>query len=180
MAHIMRDLRHRTNLHIPSKNNPSPGPAQTCGCLDEVVQNQLQFNAWSYRSLTLWVLGRPESALADVENAIKDARKTGHAATLLYALTCTNLTLIGCRDYEAVRAQSDEAIALADEKVGAPFWKAHAMIEQGCLLAFTGKSADAAHLIASGLGAYRSTGATLYVPWHLSSLASAPCGRWPI
>ena len=129
--------------------------------------------AWSYRSLTLWVLGRPDSALADVESAIKDARKTGHAATLLYALTCTNLTQIGCRDYEAVRAQSDEAIALADEKVGAPFWKAHAMIERGCLLAFTGKSADAAQLIASGLGAYRSTGATLYVPWHLSSLASA-------
>jgi class 3 adenylate cyclase/predicted ATPase len=129
--------------------------------------------AWSYRSLTLWVLGRPDSALADVENAIKDARKTGHAATLLYALTCTNLTQIGCRDYEAVRAQSDEAIALADEKVGAPFWKAHAMIERGCLLAFSGKTADAAQVIASGLGAYRSTGATLYVPWHLSSLASA-------
>jgi predicted ATPase len=129
--------------------------------------------AWSYRSLTLWLLGRPKSALTDVENALKDARKTGHAATLLYALTCTNLTQIGCRNYEAVRAQSDEAIALADEKVGAPLWKAHAMIERGCLLAFTGKAADAAQVITSGLGAYRSTVATLYVPWHLSSLASA-------
>src|SRR5262249_13412897 len=28
-------------------------------------------------------------------------------------------------------------------------------------------------LITSGLGAYRSTGATIYLPWHLSSLASA-------
>jgi predicted ATPase len=129
--------------------------------------------AWSYRSLTLWLLGRPESALTDVENAIKDARETSHAATLLYALTCTNFTQIVCRDYEAVRAQSDEVIALADEKVGAPFWKAHAIIERGCLLALTGKAADAASVITSGLGAYRSTGATLYVPWHLSSLASA-------
>jgi predicted ATPase len=47
------------------------------------------------------------------------------------------------------------------------------MIERGCLLAFTGKSADAAQVITSGLGAYQSTRATLYIPWHLSSLASA-------
>jgi predicted ATPase len=129
--------------------------------------------AWSYRALTLWLLGYPEAALRDVDNALKDSRKTGHAATLLYALTCTNLTQIACRNYEAVRAQSDEAIAWADEKVSAPFWRAHAIIELGCLSAFTGKAADAAHVITSGIGAYRSTGATLYLPWHLSSLASA-------
>ena len=131
--------------------------------------------AWAYRSLTLWLLGRPDAALTDVENALNAARKTRHAATLLYALTCTNLTQIGCRNYEAVRAQSDEAIALADEKVGAQsYWKAHAMIERGeWLLALTGKAADAATVIASGIGAYRSTAATLYAPWHLSSLASA-------
>ena len=129
--------------------------------------------AWSYRALTLWLLGHPDTALTDVENALKDARKTGHAATLLYALTCTDLTQIACRKYEAVRAQSDEAIALADEKVGAPFWRARATIELGCLLAFTGRAADAAHMITSGIDAYRSTGATNYLPWHLSSLASA-------
>ena len=129
--------------------------------------------AWSYRSLTLWLLGRPELALTDVENALNAARKTRHAATLLYALTCTNLTQIGCRNYEAIRAQSDEAIALADEKVGAPFWKAHGMIERGCLLALTGKPVDAVRVITSGIDAYRSTAATLYTPWHLSSLASA-------
>ena len=40
-------------------------------------------------------------------------------------------------------------------------------------MAFTGQAADAARVITSGLGAYRSTGATMYLPWHLSSLASA-------
>jgi len=58
--------------------------------------------AWSYRALTLWLLGHPKSALADVENALKDARETNHAATLMYALTCTNLTQIACGNYEAV------------------------------------------------------------------------------
>jgi hypothetical protein len=111
--------------------------------------------------------------------AIKDARETSHAATLLYALTCTNLTQIACGNYEAVRAQSDEAIALADEKGGTPFWRAHATIELGCLLVFTGKAADAARVITAGLDAYRSTGATMYLPWHLSSLASDSCKPRP-
>ena len=92
-----------------------------------------------YRALDLWLLGHPESALTDVENALKDAREIGHAATLMYALTCTILTHIACGNYEAVRTQSDEAIALADEKGGATFWNAHAMIERGCLSAFTGQ-----------------------------------------
>ncbi len=60
--------------------------------------------AWSYRALTLWLLGYPDAALGDVEKAIKDARETSHAATLLYALTCTNLTQIACGRYEVVRA----------------------------------------------------------------------------
>ena len=129
--------------------------------------------AWSYRALTLWLLGHPESALTDVENALKDARETSHAATLMYALTCTILTHIACGNYEAVRTQSDEAIALAEAKGGAPFWKARAMIERGCLSALTGQTAHAVQVITSEIGSYRSTGATLYMPWHLSSLASA-------
>ena len=91
----------------------------------------------------------------------------------MYALTCTILTHIACGNYEAVRTQSDEAIALAEAKGGAPFWKARAMIERGCLSALTGQTAHAVQVITSEIGSYRSTGATLYMPWHLSSLASA-------
>jgi class 3 adenylate cyclase/predicted ATPase len=129
--------------------------------------------AWGYRALTLWLLGHPQSALTDAGNAIKDARDTSHAATLMYALTCTSLTHIACGNYESVRMQSDEAIALAEAKGGAPFWKARAMIERGCLSAFTGQPAHAVQVITSEIGSYRSTGATLYMPWNLSSLASA-------
>jgi hypothetical protein len=57
------------------------------------------------------------------------------------------------------RAQFDELVALADEK-GALFWKVFGMMNQGCLLALTGKASDAVQMITSGLSAYRSTGAT--------------------
>jgi predicted ATPase len=71
-----------------------------------------------------------------------------------------------------VEARSAKTIALADEK-SAPFWRAHATLNHGCVLALTGKMEDAVHIIASGITAWRSTGATLWLPLHMSHLASA-------
>src|SRR4029077_20525523 len=56
---------------------------------------------------------------------------------------------------------------------GALYWKALGIALQGCVLALSGKASDAVHVIASGITALRSTGATLYLPQHLSYLASA-------
>ena len=47
------------------------------------------------------------------------------------------------------------------------------MTNRGCLLASTGKAADAIQMITSGITAFRSTGSTLFTPWHLSNLAKA-------
>jgi predicted ATPase len=75
-------------------------------------------------------------------------------------------------DYAVTRALLDELIALADEK-GSAFWKADGQMLQGCLLALTGKPSDAVHLITTAIAAWRSTGATLFVPGHLSCVARA-------
>jgi predicted ATPase len=40
-----------------------------------------------WRSKALWLLGYPEAALADIDQALKDARESGHAASLFFALT---------------------------------------------------------------------------------------------
>jgi predicted ATPase len=47
------------------------------------------------------------------------------------------------------------------------------MLKQGCALALTGKASDAVHMITSGLTAWRSAGATLWMPWSLLHLARA-------
>jgi len=47
------------------------------------------------------------------------------------------------------------------------------MLWRGCLFALTGKASDAVHRITSGITALRSTGATLWLPWHLSNLGWA-------
>jgi tetratricopeptide (TPR) repeat protein len=127
----------------------------------------------SYRSLALWTLGYPQSALADAEQALGDAREMGQAANFLFALGgAVAWVPILCGNYSAASAQADELIALAVEK-GAAQWKAIGMINQGHLLALTGKASDAVQMINSGIAAYRSTGSTTWMPWKLLFLASA-------
>jgi class 3 adenylate cyclase/predicted ATPase len=126
----------------------------------------------SYRSWVLWMLGYPEAALADTSHALEEARGIGQAATLMYALVHASLTHIQCGNYSAAHVEADELVALADEK-GALFWKALGISVQGCILALTGKAANAIQMITSGITALRSTGSTLWMPWHLSYLAKA-------
>jgi len=126
----------------------------------------------SYRSLALWLLGHPAAARTDTARAIEDARAIGQAATLMYALCHAALTHILCGDHAAADAHARELIGLADEK-GALFWKAQGMMHEGCISTSTGEAANAVQIITSGITAYRSTGATVWMPWYLSFLAKA-------
>ena len=47
------------------------------------------------------------------------------------------------------------------------------MLMRGEIFALTGKTSNAVELIAPGIAAYRSTGATVWIPLHLSCLARA-------
>jgi hypothetical protein len=133
----------------------------------------------SFRSWARWLLGYPDTALADTNNALKDARGTGQAATLMFALLNGSFTHVLCGNYAAANAEADELAALADEK-GALLWKAFGMSMQGCLLALTVKASDAVHMITSGITALRSTGGTLWMPLWLSPFDENLCGTPPI
>jgi hypothetical protein len=52
-----------------------------------------------YLSYTHWFLGYPDAALADARRALKDARESGHAATLMVAMGVTSLTHMLCGEY---------------------------------------------------------------------------------
>ena len=91
----------------------------------------------------------------------------------MYALNHTTMFVhIPCGSYTAAKAALEEVIALADEK-GALFWKALGTMNQACVLTLTGKASDAIQMFTSGIAAYRSTGATIWRPLHLSYLARA-------
>ncbi len=129
-------------------------------------------SALSFRSGASWLLGFPEAALADVQRAVEDARDIGQAASLMVALSVTPWTYIQCGNYAAAKAEADEAVALADEK-GTVLWKAFGTMNQGCVLALSGNALDAVQTITSGLAAFRSTGATMWMPLYLSYLTGA-------
>ena len=124
------------------------------------------------RSVALWLLGYPDAALADVKQALQEARDIGQAMTLMFPLFWTSLTQICCGNFATATKEHDELIALADEK-GSLFWKAYCTSIQGCLFALTGKASDAVQTINAGIAACRSTGASVLTPLSLSYLAKA-------
>jgi class 3 adenylate cyclase/predicted ATPase len=128
--------------------------------------------ALSYRSWALWSLGYPEAALRDADDALKKAREIGQAASLMYALNHTTISYTLCGNHAEAASQAQELFALAEEK-GAFFWKAAGMMRRGSVLALTGKASDATEMLISGINAYRSTGATGFLPLFLPQLARA-------
>jgi predicted ATPase len=152
---------HAIALHEPAKHRPLATRFQD---IDLVIL--------SNRSLALWLLGYPEAALADTNQALRSAREIERPLTLIYALNHAASTLTLCGNYAAANAQADEVVALADER-GASFWKPLAMMHQGCVMALTGNPSNGVKILVSGITAYRSMGSTSWVPRFLPYLARA-------
>jgi predicted ATPase len=126
----------------------------------------------SMRSGLLWLLGYPDTALRDIDDALKNARETRQTASLMFALHFTAGPLLLCGDYSRATALAQEFRTLADEK-DLPFWKVNGSLYQGSLFALTGDASNAVRLLASGITAVRPTGVTVWMPRWLSYLAIA-------
>jgi class 3 adenylate cyclase/predicted ATPase len=126
----------------------------------------------SSRASCLYNLGYHAASRNDAERAVKNARETGQAATLLDPLQQAGFLYTLWGNYAAAIALADELIALADER-GAPVWKALGTALRGYFFVLTGRASDAVRAITSGITLLRSTGATLYEPRHLWFLAMA-------
>src|SRR4029077_16225750 len=77
----------------------------------------------NFRTWTLWLLGYPDAALEDADQAHIHADEVGLAATLMPALNNLLLTRIFCGDYAKANAEAEKLSALAEEK-SASYWKA--------------------------------------------------------
>jgi predicted ATPase len=124
----------------------------------------------SDRSWALWLLGYPEAARRDADDALGKARDMGQAATLMYALSRAPTFSILCGNRAVAVAQAQELVALANEK-GSSIWNARGLVYEGGALALNGGGADAIRMIADGITASRSTGATFLLPFYLPYLA---------
>jgi DNA-binding winged helix-turn-helix (wHTH) protein/predicted ATPase len=125
----------------------------------------------SFRPLALWLLGYPKTALTETTRALDVARETDHIPTLLFALSCTAVTLVCCRDRAAATANTEECIALAEEKV--PFMKIFAAGWRGCVSAQTGRASDAVQAISAAIAEMGAIGSSTWGTAWLTHLALA-------
>jgi class 3 adenylate cyclase/predicted ATPase len=160
---------HAFALYDPAKHRP----------LTTRFGQDVRVSVLVYRALAQWMLGYPEAALADADHAVEDARESGQAGTLMYAQFHTSLTNVLCAKYAEANTQSKDVVLLAHEK-GAALWKALATMQEGCVLALSGKASEAIQVINSGIAAYRSTASRVYLPifWSHLSRAYADLGQF--
>ena len=130
----------------------------------------------AYRSWALWLLGYPEAALRDADDALRNAREIGQAATLMHALFHASIPYTVCGNHAAAAAQAQELVALAEEK-GALFWKARGR-EKRERKSQTGRATDETEREIPGR-ADPTMGATLNAPLF-AAFGPRPCGAWSI
>jgi predicted ATPase len=128
--------------------------------------------ALTFRATTLWLLGYPAFALADIESALKDGREIDHGPSLMYALHRAAVSNMQLGYYAAASKHADELVTFATQK-GVGFWKSFGVLDQSVASAALGNSADAVQKIASAIDAYRSMGSTVNLPEYLVYLANA-------
>ena len=125
-----------------------------------------------FRSFAAWCLGYPDAAIADVNRAVKSAQEFGKSATLMITLALTSMTQLLLGNYTAANTQTDEMIAVAEEK-GASFLKVIGISVRGCALAMNGQASDAVETMAVEMTGLQSMGASLYTTLWLSYLTRA-------
>jgi class 3 adenylate cyclase/predicted ATPase len=132
----------------------------------------LRVTCLGFRSMALWLLGYPETALKDADDALREARQIEHAATLMFTLNFPILVNTYCGNYDAANELLKELAFLAEEK-GAPFRKAEGVLRRGYILTLTGKAAKAVETVSNGIALWRSAGSTIFTPEHEFMLAIA-------
>jgi len=131
-----------------------------------------QVAAQAYLGSVLLCLGYPEQALARSNAAIAEARRLAHPPSLAVSLSIGNrlLSLVG--DHPTLDGLAEDLIAVATEQ-GFPFWSAQGTIYRGHARVKSGDVAEGILLLRSGSGAYRATGAELWMPYYITLLAAA-------
>jgi predicted ATPase len=120
----------------------------------------------------LWHLGQPAEAEARAEEALQHAEQLEHSFSLGYALTFASWLAIDSGDDRRARDLGARLAALADEqKLG--FLRPLGMILAGWRIAAEGTADRGIARMREGLGIYRRSGQTLYMPWALALLGRA-------
>jgi predicted ATPase len=126
----------------------------------------------AYAADVLWLLGYPDQARLQIDEALTQAQALGHPFTLATTLNRAATLHQHNRDVQAARVQAETCMALSTAQ-GFSMWLAQATILRGWALAMQGDGGEGIAQIRQGLDAWRATGSELVVPSFLALLAEA-------
>ena len=126
----------------------------------------------AYLAWTLWLLGDVEQAISRADQAQALSRRLDNAYTLARSLYWNAILRQFVGDWQAVRADAEEAIAIATEQ-NIALVQAVGPIMLGWALVRRGQEVDGASKIRQGVEAYRDTGAVFQLPHLMVPLAEA-------
>jgi predicted ATPase len=133
----------------------NPGVAMRC------------FASWS-----LWFIGRPDTAVVRMREAVELARSLSEPHGLAHALVFAGILHQLRREPTVTRQHADEAMALAAEH-GLVLYRAMAEVLTGWAIASQEQAPDAVERMRQGLDRWESTGARLVRPQFLALLADS-------
>jgi class 3 adenylate cyclase/predicted ATPase len=155
-------LEHAKSLYRPRQYNPS---AYFFGH-HPVVQNL------SILALGLWILGYPERAAQQSDEALTFAQGLSHPFSLAFALTAKALLHHLCREANIVQEQAETAVTVSTEH-GFPFRAAYGNMLLGWAMGERGDGEAGVARIEEGIAAFQATGAKLHSPIWLGLRAEA-------
>jgi predicted ATPase len=123
-----------------------------------------------YAAATLWLLGYPEQALANLHDALALAHELSHPYSLALARCWAAMVSQFRQDVPTVHEQAEATVALATAQ-GFPQWVAQGTSLRGWALAMQGQGEEGLAQVCQGIAAYRATGAALGVPYACTVLA---------
>ncbi|MBV8735907.1 MAG: AAA family ATPase [Alphaproteobacteria bacterium] len=133
---------------------------------------QFEVASQAYLGNVLACLGFPETALTRSNAAIVAARRLAHlpslSASLVYAARLHSLI----DDNAGLGERADELVAIATER-GFAHWGAQGSIYRGWVKVKNGDVHEGISLLRSGLTAYRTNGAEVWMTYHIALLARA-------
>jgi predicted ATPase len=125
----------------------------------------------AYGALALWLLGFPEAAQRQSEQAIEMSQALSPNSQSV-ALHFAAMTLQLCRDHGRSRAHAEACAAIASEH-GFPFWLAGSSAIGGWALAACGDAEAGINRLKQGIADWRATGSATYLTYYYGLLADS-------
>ncbi|WP_425613734.1 serine/threonine-protein kinase PknK [Anatilimnocola sp. NA78] len=129
----------------------------------------------AYGAVALWLLGFPEAAQRQSEQAIAMSQvlsPNSQSVALHFAAMVFHL----CRDQDRARSYAEACAAIASEH-GFPFWLAGSSVLGGWALAASGDAQAGIDRLKQGIADWRATGSATYLTNYYGLLAEALLAR---